>query len=106
MVQILSTLGIYAIQDMTGFDLIRFLEKLMDSQTGSLKAEIIMAGYTCIIAPITEELVFRGFCLKNLSRFNQRFGILASAFLFGLVHQNIIQFILAFPLEFCLRISP
>jgi hypothetical protein len=58
----------------------------------------IMAIYTCIIAPITEELVFRVFCLKNLSRVSLRFGIIASSLLFGLVHGNIIQFVFAFPL--------
>jgi hypothetical protein len=57
-----------------------------------------MAIYTCIIAPITEELVFRVFCLKNLSRVSLRFGIIASSLLFGLVHGNIIQFVFAFPL--------
>ncbi len=62
---------------------------------GGLASIIAMTVYACIIAPITEELVFRGFCLKNLSRFNQRFGILASSVIFGLVHANITQFIFA-----------
>lgn len=97
-VQILSTFGIYAIQDLTGFDLVNFINKLTESQPDNLPSEIIMAVYACIGAPITEELLFRGFCLKNLSRINQRFGIIASALLFGLVHGNIIQFCLAFPL--------
>lgn len=52
---------------------------------------------TCILAPVTEELLFRGFVLKNLSRFNIRFGIVASALLFALTHGNIPQFIFAFP---------
>lgn len=54
--------------------------------------------YGCIIAPITEELVFRGFFLKNMSRVSQRFGIFASALFFGLMHENLAQFALAFPL--------
>lgn len=58
-------------------------------------AEIL---YGCLIAPITEEFLYRGFVLKNLSRVSQRTGILLSAFLFGLGHQNISQFLLAFPL--------
>ncbi len=59
---------------------------------------IVATGlYTCIIAPVTEELLYRGFALKNLSRVSQRFGIFASAVLFGLAHENIAQFLLALP---------
>lgn len=52
--------------------------------------------YTCIIAPVTEELLFRGMLLKIFSKADQRFAIFASAFFFGLAHGNIPQFILAF----------
>lgn len=52
--------------------------------------------YTCIIAPVTEELVVRGFVLKNLSRVSQKFGIIVSALIFALMHENLPQFILAF----------
>ncbi len=62
----------------------------------SVRSIVLMAIYTCIIAPVTEELFYRGFIMKNLSRVSQRFGILASAVLFGLAHQNIAQFVLAF----------
>lgn len=54
--------------------------------------------YGCIVAPVTEELLVRGFALKNLSRVSQRFGILCSAFLFGVMHENVPQFLFAFPL--------
>lgn len=62
----------------------------------SLKSAVIGAIYSVIVAPITEELLMRGFVLKNLSRFGQRFGIVMSAFLFGIWHENIAQFLLAF----------
>lgn len=52
--------------------------------------------YTCLIAPITEELVFRGVFLKNMSRVSQRFGIFTSALFFALAHQNVPQGVLAF----------
>ncbi len=61
-----------------------------------IKNMVLMCIYSCIIAPVTEELLFRGFTLKNLSRVSQRFGIIASAVLFGLWHENIGQFVLAF----------
>ena len=58
-------------------------------------AKVITAVYTCILAPITEELFFRGMLLKTFSKANQRFAIFASALFFGLIHGNIQQFILA-----------
>ena len=63
----------------------------------SAKTAVVTGIYTCLIAPVTEELLYRGFVLKNLSRVSQRFGILMSAVLFGLAHENIAQFILALP---------
>ena len=64
--------------------------------TSSVTKTIVTVLYTCIIAPVTEELVLRGFVLKNLSRVSQRFGIITSALIFALMHENIPQFILAF----------
>lgn len=52
--------------------------------------------YGVIVAPITEELIYRGFVLKNLSKANQRFGIFMSALLFGLMHGTVPQIILGF----------
>lgn len=57
---------------------------------------ILSVMYTCIVSPVTEELLYRGFVMKNFGRVSQRFGILMSAFFFGLSHGNIAQFILAF----------
>lgn len=62
----------------------------------TVPAIIISTIYACIIAPITEELFYRGMLLKVFSRANQRFAIFASSFIFGLAHGNIPQFILAF----------
>lgn len=56
----------------------------------------VLTIYTCIIAPITEELFFRGMLLRVLGKANQRFAVFATAFFFGLAHGNIPQFILAF----------
>ena len=65
---------------------------------------VIMNIYTCIIAPITEELFFRGMLLKVFSKANQRFAIFATALFFGLAHGNIPQFILAFALGIMLAL--
>lgn len=56
----------------------------------------IMTLYTCVIAPLTEELFFRGMLLRVFSRTNQRFAVFATAFFFGLSHHDIPQFVLAF----------
>ncbi|MBQ8515258.1 MAG: CPBP family intramembrane metalloprotease [Ruminococcus sp.] len=63
----------------------------------NVKATVATGLYTCLIAPVTEELLYRGFVLKNLSRVSQHFGIIVSAVLFGLAHENIAQFLLALP---------
>ena len=63
---------------------------------GGLKSVILSIIYSIIIAPVTEELLMRGFVQKNLSRVSQRFGIFMTAFLFGVWHENVAQFILAF----------
>lgn len=62
----------------------------------TLLAEVIATIYTCIIAPITEELFYRGMLLNVFSKSNQRFAIFATALFFGFAHGNIQQFILAF----------
>ncbi len=70
-----------------------------DMSTGNSPTKLMVTIlYACLIAPITEELVFRGIFLKNMSRVSQRFGIFTSALFFALAHQNIPQGILAFML--------
>jgi membrane protease YdiL (CAAX protease family) len=45
---------------------------------------VMVCLYTCIVVPVTEGLIFRGFTLKNLSRASQWFGIGACSFLCAL----------------------
>lgn len=52
--------------------------------------------FTIILAPIAEELMFRGVILRKLSTVSQRFAIFASALIFGLMHGNFLQTILGF----------
>lgn len=62
----------------------------------SPKYAVISILYSCIVAPVTEELLYRGFVLKSFSKASQRFGIFMSAFFFGISHGNIAQFLFAF----------
>lgn len=52
--------------------------------------------YLVIIAPISEEIVFRGLILKTLSPFGKRNAVVISALLFALMHKNIPQAVGAF----------
>lgn len=47
--------------------------------------------YASVLAPVAEELLFRGFVLRTLRPYGKRFAILGSAFLFGLFHGNLLQ---------------
>lgn len=47
--------------------------------------------YASILAPIAEEILFRGFILRSLRPYGKRFAILGSAFLFGIFHGNLMQ---------------
>ncbi len=70
-----------------------------DSANGSTMLQtLISVVYGCIVAPVTEELIYRGVFLKNMSRVSQRFGIFSSALFFGLSHENLPQFFLTFVL--------
>ncbi|MGL5438915.1 MAG: lysostaphin resistance A-like protein [Filifactoraceae bacterium] len=50
----------------------------------------------CILAPIFEELIFRGWILKKLRVIGTKWAIFISALLFGMYHMNIVQGIYAF----------
>ena len=52
--------------------------------------------YITILAPVTEELLFRGLILRTLQPYGKRFAIFASAVVFGLLHGNVIQIPFAF----------
>ena len=47
--------------------------------------------YASLLAPVWEELLFRGFILRVFRPYGKRFSILASAILFGLFHGNLLQ---------------
>jgi membrane protease YdiL (CAAX protease family) len=50
----------------------------------------------CILAPVLEEMLFRGIILRSfLRQYRPRKAILLSALLFGLAHLNVYQFVVA-----------
>ncbi|MDE6132733.1 MAG: CPBP family intramembrane metalloprotease [Oscillospiraceae bacterium] len=49
-----------------------------------------------VLAPIGEELIYRGVVLRCSAKISQRFAIFFSAFIFGIMHGNPYQFVLGF----------
>jgi membrane protease YdiL (CAAX protease family) len=54
-----------------------------------------MIIYTCIIAPVFEEFLYRGAVLRSFEKYGRRFAIIVSAMLFGLMHGNFYQIFMA-----------
>lgn len=69
-----------------GLSMMSILESA-SGQSGSLSMFI----YASICAPITEEILFRGYVLRTLRPYGKKFAIFGSAVLFGLFHGNLIQ---------------
>lgn len=61
------------------------------TQKESLGANIVMYFYVCIFGPILEELLFRGVVLEAVRPYNERFAIVFSSLIFGIMHGNISQ---------------
>lgn len=57
-----------------------------------------LAFFVGILAPILEEIVFRGILINKLRKYGEGFCIFASGFAFGLFHGNLTQMIYAFVL--------
>lgn len=56
---------------------------------------ISMFLYTAFVAPVAEELIYRGFIMKSLQKYGKTFAIVISALLFGVMHMNLIQSLFA-----------
>lgn len=52
--------------------------------------------YAGILAPVSEEILFRGLVQRSLMPYGKRFAIFCSAFAFGMFHGNLIQTPFAF----------
>lgn len=63
---------------------------ILENVSGSTES-FSMFLYASFLAPISEELIFRGYILRSLRPYGKRFAILGSAVLFGLFHGNLLQ---------------
>ncbi len=69
-----------------GYTLMEGLESLQTDPNN-----FSMFLYAGVLAPITEEILFRGLIQRSLLPFGRRFAIFVSSFTFGLFHGNLIQ---------------
>ena len=65
-----------------------------DASSGALTLSMLM--YSAILAPLVEELIYRGFVLSTLKKFGKLYAIVISALLFGIMHANLPQAVYAF----------
>jgi len=79
-------MGLEFMMSLLDKSLMEILEQVSgDSSTFS------MFLYAAIVAPIAEELIFRGWIQRSLQPYGRRFSIVCSAFLFAVFHGNLIQ---------------
>ncbi len=91
MVSSLWITGLEAVLNQFGRSALEMLESVSgDSDTFS------MFFYASILAPISEEILFRGYVLRSLRPYGKRFAIFGSAFLFAIFHGNLLQVPYAF----------
>lgn len=62
----------------------------MESATAG-SSTLSMFLYVAIFAPVFEEILFRGVILHNFLPYGKKFAIVATSFLFGIFHANLIQ---------------
>lgn len=70
------------------------IESMEMATSNSMSVSMFL--YACIIGPIIEELVFRGFVMRSLEKYGSTLAIVVSSALFGIMHGNIPQGIFAF----------
>ena len=66
------------------------------SLVGEFWADVWMLVSVVVVAPFTEEYIFRGLLQTGFRRYGRAFAIVAPSILFGLLHGNVIQAIPAF----------
>lgn len=77
--------------NMMGLTMMAALESSSGMQEG-----LAMFIYASILAPISEEILFRGLIQRSLLPFGKKFAVFGSALLFGIFHGNLAQTPFAF----------
>lgn len=69
---------------------------------GTFISNLFDVGYSVILAPVFEELIFRGMMLSKLDKYGRTFSILTVSFVFALFHANLPQTVPTFFLSIML----
>lgn len=99
---LITTLGLIYLANLLTLILTQFIGALrgeavtnpVDSLATYPMALQLLLG--CVIAPLSEEYLFRRLLLERLRPYGDRFALLTSALCFGLFHGNLNQFFYAF----------
>jgi len=54
---------------------------------------ILFLIYVCLVGPILEEIIFRGFILRSMQKYGNLTAMIVSSILFSMFHLNLVQFI-------------
>ena len=54
---------------------------------------ILFLIYVCLVGPVLEEIIFRGFILKSMQRYGNLTAMIVSSILFSMFHLNLVQFV-------------
>lgn len=54
---------------------------------------ILFMTYTCFLAPVFEEIIFRGYILNNLRKYGNITAIIVSSIFFSMFHFNLVQLV-------------
>ena len=73
-----------------GYSLLNTLDEVTNPSS-----TLAMFLYSSLIAPVTEELIFRGIIIKKLEKYGKLFAIVFSSVMFGMYHGNLYQGIFA-----------
>ena len=78
------------------FDYASFTDEVIWNQSVTFHYQLVLQVFVMAVVPaFVEELLFRGLVLKNLLPYGRTAAIVASALLFGAMHQNAGQFFYA-----------
>ena len=84
---------IFAILELGFLDTIGFPYYSPDFSTTdyTILETVLLNLYVCVIGPVLEELIFRGFMLRSLQKHGVSFAAVFTAILFTLYHMNLVQ---------------
>ena len=82
----LGSITLELILNSFGYTIVEGMESLQTDP-----ANFSMFLYAGILAPIAEEILFRGLIQRSMLPFGKKFAIFVSSFTFGLFHGNLIQ---------------